>query len=91
MFKKKKIEETGKAQTIKLGPDDCALILRGTGKSETVCTLKGKHNLTTQEEVVISLGGLLQNEKFVESIIGHFHVNMMKMINNKTAETFDTD
>ena len=43
MFNKKKsVKEVGKKQIIDLGPDDCALILRGTGKSETVCTLKGK-------------------------------------------------
>lgn len=88
MKKEKKVKGS---QIVELGPDDCCLVLRGTGKSETICTLKGKHNLTKPEEVIISLGGLLQNEKFVESVIDHFHVNMMKMINNKTANTFESN
>jgi hypothetical protein len=86
MFNKKVKEEEivqGEPQTIELNKDDVALVLRADGKCETICTLKGKHSLSPQEELIIGLGGLLQNEKFCNSVREHFLTTMQKMINQK--------
>lgn len=82
MFGKSKMIQDDQVgpKTIELAENDVAIILRGDGRSETVCTLKGKHELTLQEEVIIGLGGLLQNAKFVESIRTFFFDTMQKMI-----------
>jgi len=76
-------------QTIELARDDVALVLRGNGKCETICTLKGKHTLTPQEEVVMGLGGLLQHGKFVDSIREHFMTTMQNMLSSKYVEDME--
>lgn len=78
--------EEGALQTIELGPDDVALVIRGNGRSETICTLKGKHTLTPQEEIIVALGGLLQQEKFVNSLRDHFYTTMQNMLSSKMQE-----
>ena len=85
MFGKKKEEKVSneKPKSIELFKDDVALILRKDGKCETICTLKGKHSLRPQEELIIGLGGLMQKEKFVNSVREHFMTTMQQMINSK--------
>lgn len=83
MKKKKKEADNAPTQVIELNSNDVAIVLRGNGTCETICTLKGKHALTEQEEIVIGLGGLLQLPKFVESIKQYFFTNMQNMLSAK--------
>jgi hypothetical protein len=95
MFNKKNKENNGDGdgveQTIKLGKSDVAIILRGTGRSETICTLKGKHTLTPQEEIIMGLGALLQQGKFVDSIREYFMINMQNMLSSNMANDIAED
>ena len=94
MFKKKKeVEEVdpGKTQSVELGINDVALVLRENGKCETICTLKGKHTLSPQEEVVIGLGSLLQQEVFVNSVRDHFMTTMQNMLSSKYMDEIAKD
>ena len=91
IFKRKKDREDDvvskeATQKFELTRDDVAIILRVNGKCETVCSLKGKHTLTPQEEVIMGLGGLLQHEKFVASIREHFMISMQNMLSSKYVE-----
>lgn len=84
-------EPQGEPQTIQLDVSDVALVLRGDGRCETICTLKGKHSLTAQEEIIIGLGGLMQQEKFVSSIREHFFSTMQKMLSTKMVDDLAND
>lgn len=87
-FKKKNKTEKvdGEPQVIELGPSDVALVIRGDGRSETICTLKGKHTLTPQEEIIMALGGLLQQKVFVDGLRDHFFTTMQNMLSSKMAD-----
>jgi hypothetical protein len=91
MFKKKKPEVEGVEQTIQLGKSDVALVLRGDGRSETICTLKGKHTLTPQEEIIMALGGLLQQSTFVDGLREHFYTTMQNMLTSKMSDDIARD
>lgn len=83
LFKKKEEAPDGEIKTITLQPNDVAIILRGDGRSETICTLKGKHTLTLQEEVIMALGALLQQKKFVSTLREYFYTTMQNMLSSK--------
>ena len=100
MFKKKikktkksksKNNDSNSEQIIKLDKDDVALVLRANGKCETICTLKGKHTLSPQEELIIGLGGLMQQSIFVNSVRDHFMTSMQKMLSAKMMDTISED
>lgn len=90
-FKKQAEQVEGEPQTIVLEKDDVAIVLRSSGKCETVCTLKGKHSLTPQEELIIGLGGLLQNEKFCTSVREHFMTTMQNMLSSRYVEDMSSE
>lgn len=81
----------GGPQTVELARNDVAIVLRGDGRCETICTLKGKHTLTPQEEIIIGLGGLLQQEIFVTSIRDHFYKTMQNMLTSKYTSDMSID
>lgn len=89
--KKKEKEKEGDVQIIKLEKNDVALVLRGSGKSETICTLKGKHTLTPQEEIIIALGGLLQQSTFVNTLRDYFYTQMQHMLSSKMIDDIDQE
>lgn len=90
-FKKSEPVVEAEPQTITLEKDDVAIVLRSSGKCETVCTLKGKHSLTPQEELIIGLGGLLQNEKFCTSVREHFMTTMQNMLSSRYVEDMSSE
>lgn len=91
LFGKKEQVIEGEPQTITLEKDDVAIVLRSSGKCETICTLKGKHSLTPQEELIIGLGSLIQNEKFCTSVREHFMTTMQNMLSSRYLEDMASD
>lgn len=91
LFKNKTKDVEGEPQVIELAKDDVALVLRGDGRCETICTLKGKHTLTPQEEIIIGLAGLLQQQIFSESVREHFYTTMQKMLSNKMIDSISEE
>lgn len=85
-FKKEEPKVEGEPQTIELGVDDVALVIRGDGRSETICTLKGKHTLTPQEEIIMALGALLQQKKFCDGLRDYFFTTMQNMLSAKMQD-----
>lgn len=90
IFKKKESAPVeAEPQSIELGANDVALVLRADGKCETICTLKGKHTLSPQEELILGLAGLIQQPKFTQSVREHFLITMQHMISSKYVEEMD--
>jgi hypothetical protein len=92
MLRKKKDENQPKvSKKIELAENDVAIVLRADSRSETICTLHGKHTLTPQEEIVIALGGLLQQGKFVDSLREYFYSTMQNMLTTKMQDDMTSD